>query len=146
MANWHHIQSWFRRTFRNPQTQSLGSRGEHLAAKHLRTSRYQILGRNLQSKLGEIDILAQDPDRRTVVVVEVKTSATKSSHAFNSTPPELHVNKRKQRKLVNLACHFVRRYGFTDRPIRFDVVGVDLPEDGGTPAVRHHVGAFESHV
>jgi hypothetical protein len=33
----------------------------------------------------------------------------------------------------------------TDRPIRFDVIGVDLVK-GGEPRVRHHVGAFESRV
>lgn len=117
----------------------LGARGERLAAKHLRRSGYRVLKRNLRNRFGEIDVIALDPDRRTVVIVEVKTGSD------GPLAPEVHVTHEKQRKLVGLAAQCARRYRLTDRPIRFDVIGVDLP-DHGEPTIRHHVGAFESHV
>lgn len=118
-------------------------RGEQLAARFLRREGYRILARNLRSRLGEIDILAEAPDRRTIGVVEVKTSLP-DSHADNPRP-EVRVNLHKQRKLVALASQIARQYRLTDRPIRFDVIGVDLKHDG-TATIRHHPAAFESNV
>jgi putative endonuclease len=122
-----------------------GPRGERAAARHLRRHGYRLLARNLHSKLGEIDILAEAPDRRTLVVVEVKSAAVDPDTDAPNPPPEVRVNRAKQQKLVSLACHTARRYGLADRPIRFDVIGVDLPVKG-KPTIRHHVNAFESHV
>jgi putative endonuclease len=116
--------------------------GERIAAKHLRRQGYRILARNISNAHGEIDVLAEAPDGRTIVVVEVKSSLPES-HADNPRP-EVRVNEHKQRKLAALAMQLVRRYKLQDRPVRFDVVGVDLPRKGEQPVVRHHVGAFES--
>ena len=120
-------------------TAALGRRGERLAARHLKRQGYRILGRNLRSRLGEIDLAALAPDGRTLVIVEVKAGRGRGPR------PEVHVNGRKQRKLVALAVDLVRRHGLTDRPVRFDIVAVDWPH-GQPPTVRHHIGAFQSHV
>lgn len=119
--------------------QALGARGERLAAKHLKRAGYRILDRNLRSRIGEIDLLAEAPDRRTLVIVEVKSATG------DAVPPEHHVTPAKQRKLVSLAASLVRRRGLSGRPVRFDVVAVTFPPRG-KPALRHHRGAFESHV
>ena len=105
-----------------------------------------MIGRNVRSGRGEVDILALAPDGWTVVVVEVK-SGTPPPGAGGTRPlqPETHVSPSKQRQLVALACQVARAYRLTQRPLRFDVVGVDLPP-GAPPVVRHHVAAFESHV
>ena len=131
---------------------TLGRRGERLAARWLKRSGYRILGSNLRNRFGEVDLLAEAPDHRTIVLVEVKSSVPTPSEVEHETIdnsnrwwPEIHVNSYKQRKLVALAGQLARRFRFTQRPIRFDVVGVDMPV-GSSPAVRHHVGAFESHV
>ena len=119
----------------------VGERGERAAMRHLRKQSYRVLARNLRNRFGEIDLLAEAPDRRTIVLVEVKTSESDTTHT--GPRPEERVNRVKQRKLMALAAQAARQYGLTDRPIRFDVVGVDLPPRG-KPCVRHHVGAFES--
>lgn len=126
---------------------TVGARGERAAAKHLRRHGYRVLARNLRTKLGEIDLLALAPDRRTVVVVEVKSSRADDSgpDGPRNPPPEVHVNTVKQRKLVGLACLAARQHGLQDHPIRFDVIGVDLPAKG-KPTIRHHENAFASHV
>ncbi len=92
-----------------------------------------------------MDIVAEAPDRRTVVVVEVKSSASRrvGTGVAWELQPEVHVDGRKRRRLAYLAAQWARRYGFTDRPIRFDVVGVEF-QPGQKPVVRHHVAAFES--
>jgi putative endonuclease len=127
-----------------------GPRGERVAASYLKRQSYRILARNLRLVGGEIDILAEAPDRRTIVIVEVKSgylAAGGASGGGANSPlrPEEHVNFAKQRKLTSLAVETARRFKLTDRPIRFDVIGVDLVKDG-EPHVRHHVGAFESRV
>ncbi len=122
--------------------ESPDARGERIAANHLRKQGYRILARNISNAHGEIDIVAQAPDQRTVVIVEVKCSLP-DSHAGNPLP-EVRVNEHKQRKLAALAGQLVRRFKLHDRPVRFDVVGVDLPRKGEQPVVRHHVAAFES--
>lgn len=135
------IQGWIgavRRWWRPP----LGQRGERLAARHLRRQGYRILGRNLRNRFGEIDVLAEAPDRRTIVVVEVKSGAALSE---DSPRPEVHVNAAKQRKLVALACQIARQGKLTERPIRFDVVAVQWMPDGQVE-IRHHPGAFEAGV
>ena len=116
----------------------LGPRGERVAVRFLKRSGYRILGRNLRSRLGEIDVLAESPDRRVVVVVEVKAGGG------GKVAPEVRVNRTKQRKLATLAAQIARRHHLQSRAFRFDVIGVDLPE-GQKPEIRHHVGAFESH-
>ena len=121
------------------------ARGERAAARHLRRQGYRVLGRNVRNRFGEVDILAEAPDRRTVVIVEVKSAAVDHAAGAVNPPPEVHVDTRKQRHLTALAGQLVRQHGLTDRPVRFDVIGVDLPR-GGSPVIRHHIAAFESHI
>ena len=140
------VMSWIR-TFldRIKPNPSVGARGERVAARHLRRLGYRILARNLRTRGGEIDLLAQAPDRRTVVVVEVKSATARDPGEAPDPRPEEHVNYYKQRRLTALACQIARRYHLEDRPIRFDVIGVEFA-CGAAPIVRHHPGAFESRV
>lgn len=117
----------------------IGPRGERAAARHLKARGYRILARNLRHQLGEIDLLAEAPDQRTLVIVEVKSGSGAAA------VPEWHVNPAKQRKLTSLAAAVTRRRALHARPIRFDVVAVTF-EPGRKPAIRHHVAAFESHL
>lgn len=88
-----------------------------LAQTHLRSLGLTILETNLKTKLGEIDVLAQDGD--DIVIVEVKT---KTSHRFGY-PVEM-VNYFKQRKLLQLARLISMQY--PRKLVRIDVIGVDL--------------------
>ncbi len=116
-----------------------GPRGERAAADYLKQNNYRIIARNLRNRYGEIDLIAIAPDGRTVVIIEVKTAEDPGAR------PELRVNPKKQKKLTALAAQLVRRYKLQDKPIRFDVIAVNLPE-GKAPIIRHYPGAFESIV
>lgn len=123
---------------------SAGRRGERLAARHLKRQGYRIRGRNIRTRAGEIDLLAESPDHM-VVVVEVKTTemASRGDNAPDPVRPEVRVSAAKQRQLTALATQVARRLRLDDRPIRFDVVAVELRPEG-RPVVRHHPAAFEA--
>lgn len=111
----------------------LGQRGEALAAAHLDQLGYMIVaanfvlpvGRNLRGAIvtGEIDLVAYDG--ATLCFVEVKTRA---SDWF--APPQVNVDRRKQRQVARAALAYRRLFGLEDEPYRFDVVSVVLPVAG----------------
>lgn len=128
---------------REPATRRLGRAGERLAARTLRRAGYRILGRNLHVPMGEADLLCLAPDRRTIVLVEVKTRITGplAGATFVPPPPEASVHAEKRDKLRRILRHLVTANRWHDRPHRIDVIAIDWPADGGKPDVRHHVDA-----
>ncbi|HUV39502.1 MAG TPA: YraN family protein, partial [Planctomycetota bacterium] len=74
----------------------LGRWGEKQAVRFLKKQGYRVLGRNVASGVGEIDVVARDGDE--VVFVEVKT---RTDEDFGG--PLLAVDRAKRRKLVQLA-------------------------------------------
>lgn len=115
-----------------------GVAGERAAARHLKRAGYRVVARNLDMGIGEIDLLCIAPDRKTAVIVEVKARVLKP----DAPRPESSVTAHKQRKLIQLARALAKRSGYADRPIRIDVIGVDL-DDRGRKAlhIRHHENA-----
>lgn len=127
---------WFRALFKSAAArESMGDRGENLAARFLRDLGYRIIHRNFNCELGEIDIVARDG--KTLVFVEVKT------RSYDDPSPEDQVHVRKQQKLTRVAKAFLSRYGTPQPPARFDVVAVIWPE-GRDPIIRHVPHAFEA--
>ena len=112
----------------------LALRGEELARRALKKRGYRILASRERSRLGEIDIVARDGP--ALVFVEVKT---RRGGRFGK--PVEAVDRRKQKKLVRLALAYAARRGLSDTPIRFDVVGVELPTEG-SPSIRVYRDAF----
>lgn len=112
----------------------LGLRGEQVAEKFLRGIRYRFLARRYRVAAGELDLVFDDD--RTIVFVEVKTQ--RSAELLD---PYERVNTPKRRKMVAAAKWFVAHKKLHDRPCRFDVVSVILPESG-LPEVRHIANAF----
>lgn len=97
---------------------------------------YRILARRFRSRLGEIDIVAEDDG--TIVFVEVKTRRSRSHGS-----PEESVTSLKQRRLVRMAEAFLAARDLHGRDCRFDVVAVEIPE-GERTTVRHLKDAFRA--
>lgn len=116
----------------------LGRRGEKAAARFLRRKRYRIIGRNVRLAMGEVDLVALAPDRRTIVIVEVKTREQEPG----GIPPEASVTGAKRRTLLTLTELLVTRNGWTDRPVRIDVVSVRWSE--GKAQIEHFEDAVEA--
>jgi putative endonuclease len=111
----------------------LGRRGERAAVRALRRAGYRVLARNLRTPAGEVDVLALDGD--TLVIVEVKTTATPSPTLLDAGP------RRPQRgRLRDAWRHLALGGDAGKRPRRFDVVAVRLDGRRATCTIRR--GAF----
>ena len=130
------ILGWLRRAWGGAEP--LGARGEQAAAALLVSRGFRVLGRNIRLPFGEIDILAEDPDGRTVVVVEVKSRwrGRGVTGASAQVAPEASITRRKARTLVRLLDAMVAANGWGARPKRIDVVAVEFFEDGGGARVE----------
>lgn len=112
----------------------LGRSGEEAALKFLKSKGYRILSRNYKSKLGEIDIIAEDKD--TVCFVEVKT---RSSDKFGL--PQEALSNFKQRQIAKTALGFLKENRLLERKARFDAVSVTW--EGDSPQIDLITNAFE---
>jgi putative endonuclease len=114
-----------------------GQRAERSAAKYVRRQGCRILGRNVDDRLGEIDLLALDG--QTIVIVEVRSSETKTFDELAAT-----VNDEKKRRLTDATLRFVQRRKLWNVGVRFDVIALRWPPGAREPEVRHYRHAFQS--
>jgi putative endonuclease len=114
-----------------------GRRAERFAARYLHRQGCRILGRNVDDRLGEIDLLALDG--QTIVVVEVRSSETKTFDELART-----VDQEKQRRLTDATLRFVQRRKLWNVGVRFDVIALRWPAGAREPEVRHYRQAFQS--
>lgn len=117
----------------DPRSQ-LGLQGERLAEAFLKKHNLKTLARRFSTPVGEIDLVMRQAE--TVVFVEVKTLRDR---AFKD--PQDQVTASQRRKLFKAARWFLARKRWTDKPCRFDVVAVVLPETG-EPEIEHFPDAF----
>lgn len=111
------------------QTQTLGARGEQIAAAYLRRHGYQILKTNYRVREGEIDIIAQID--AAIIFVEVKTRTNKS---FGE--PEDAVGRYKLARIFAAAMHYLHAC----RPghdWQIDVISIMADPVAGSAQIRH---------
>jgi putative endonuclease len=125
-------RNWLARRFR---AKPLGERGEGAAARFLKRRGYRILGRRVDTRHGELDIIAVDG--RTIVFVEVKTR-----HSHEAGHPTEAVDEQKQERLTRAALAYLKAQGLLQYTSRFDVVAIDWPAGARRPTVEHFVDAF----
>lgn len=113
-----------------------GAWGESVAVDHLRRHGYEIVDRNSRpvEKDGrlEIDIVAWDRRKDTMVFVEVKQHAKPS-------PCARRLRSVDRRKRLNLrrACNAWRRINRWHGAFRFDVIEIYGVPEGGEPVIDH---------
>jgi len=118
--------------------QSMGKRGESVAARWLVVHGWSIAERRFRNGHRDIDLIATRDERdtgRTVAFVEVKTRA---SDDFGG--PLSAVNWRKQRELSRSAKVWISRFEKPGDTFRFDVIGVILEAE--KVRVQHIENAF----
>jgi putative endonuclease len=121
--------SWWRRLF--------GTRSENAAARFLRRQGFRILSRNWSCPLGELDLVAVEAG--CIVFVEVR-----STKADDLERPAESVDERKQRRLTQLALHYLAKNRLLNQPARFDVLLISWPDGRREPRVQHHRQAFDA--
>jgi putative endonuclease len=111
-----------------------GVSGEDAAAAFLEKKGLKILERNFRFHSGEVDIIALEGE--TLVFVEVKAWS-----AYGIDALEQGLDKRKQRRIIETAKHFLSIYrNYIYMAVRFDVVFV-------TPqGITHLASAFAEQV
>jgi putative endonuclease len=107
----------------------IGDWGESMAVSYLETNQYQIIGRNVRTRNGEIDIVAKKDN--LVVFVEVKTR-TSSEYGF----PEQAVTPRKQARMLAVAESFIAQAPAAIESWQFDVISIE-GKPGATPVITH---------
>lgn len=122
-------QPWWRRWF--------GTRSERAAARFLRGLGYRVVARNYRCPLGELDLVALDG--LCVVFVEVRSTGNDDVER-----PALSVDGPKQRRLTDLALHFLRAKRLLDCAARFDVLAIGWPAAAREPRIVHYPHAFEA--
>jgi len=115
-------------------TRRRGDSGEDIAANHLKSLRWRIIARNLDFRVGELDLVAEDGDDLVFVEVRSTTGLTCAPAAHTVTLP-------KQRRLTRAAHLFLARYTGACPYARFDVIGVDLAR---AKVIEHIRGAFDA--
>ena len=108
-----------------------GDASEQFAEQYLIERGYGILDRQFLTRVGEIDLVAEQGGE--IVFVEVKARHT---HEFGY--PEEAVTKSKLRKIAQAAELYLRMKQLTNRSFRVDVVAIEHQFD--PPRITH----FES--
>ena len=113
----------------------LGDRGESYAEDYLRRQGYCILTRNYRTKIGEIDLIADD--HGTLVFIEVKTRSS-----VRCGMPAEAVNYKKKQKIIQTAYWYLYEQRRENTICRFDVL--EVYAIGNNWNVHQIKGAFET--
>ena len=113
----------------------VGREAEDAAAAYLAGRGLAIVERNVRLPEGEIDLVCRDG--AAWVFVEVKSR--RASWGDSATAA---VTADKQRRLAQLARHYVKWKRLGAAPCRFDVVAVTVGGDGAVSGIRHLRHAF----
>ena len=100
------------------------------ALAYLKEQGFRILARDWRSRLGQIDIVAEDGD--TLVLIEVK-----ARRGVGFGTPEEAVDARKRRKLRTLLELYRAQTHRQKQPCRIDVIGLLMDGALTVTSVQH---------
>jgi putative endonuclease len=110
----------------------LGAFGERVAGHRLEASGMRVLARNVRTRWGEIDLVAEDG--ADVVFVEVRTRhANPGASAESLTPVKL-------RRMWQCAMDYCEAAALDPARARVDVISIDLGPGGQAAHVEHFRG------
>ena len=109
----------------------VGAWGENTAADWLAEQGYQIIGRNIRTPYGEIDIIAKQEN--VTIFVEVKT-LTSSREFF----PEKNITPKKQQHMLNAAQYYCAEHEIDH--FQIDAIAVE-GKPGTKPTITHFKNA-----
>jgi putative endonuclease len=110
--------------------QKLGQWGEQIAAQYLRELGYSIVGTNLRTYYGEIDILVYGTD--SLIFVEVKTRASTVMGL-----PEISVTPKKIAHMIAAAEAYMQAHTELDMDWQIDVISIIKQPAGHPPEIVH---------
>ncbi len=98
----------------------IGDRAETLAAKFLQAQGLKLIERNYTRRIGEIDLIVQDPATETIIFVEVRyrQRASRFGDGIDS------ITMAKQRKLRRTARAWLQQHATPATSARIDVLAI----------------------
>ena len=125
--------------------QKLGKWGEELAVEYLIERGYSILGQNVRTPYGEIDVIAQQqeqpygesPPQAVVVFVEVKTRSS-TEYGF----PEEAVTREKRAHMLAAAQGYLQIHSELSDRWRIDVIAIQRSGSKSAPEIIHFENAL----
>lgn len=137
IERWRRVMA--RRWVRRGGHHAVGTRGEVIAERHLRSCGLRTLARNARTPAGEADLVMEDAGTGLIVIAEVKTRTIGRDDAADGrssgSAGERAVNAEKRRRLLAIGEHLRRANGWHDRAMRIDIVVVEFA--GSDVRVRH---------
>jgi putative endonuclease len=112
--------------------QRIGKWGEETATEYLTLKGYEIIGRNIRTPYGEIDIVAKQKD--VMVFVEVKTRTSNKMGL-----PEESITPRKRQHMLSAAEHYATENGIDHWQI--DVIAIE-GKPGSNPKITYFENAL----
>lgn len=116
------------------QNKALGEQGENIARDFLQRLGYSLVGQNIRTPYGEIDLVMRD--KAVLVFVEVKTRRT---HSYGS--PLEAITPRKFTKMAESAEAYVQLHGQSESAWRLDVLGITYIPGQAEPRIEHVINA-----
>ena len=105
------------------KTKALGNWGEQKAKEYLTQKSIHIIGQNIYTKFGEIDLVGLKED--SIIFFEIKT---RKSKRFGY--PEVSVNTKKQQRLIEAAQAYLGENEITVQNWRIDVISILVDRNG----------------
>ena len=112
--------------------QRIGKWGEETAAEYLTQNGCEIIGRNIRTSYGEIDIVV--PQGESIVFIEVKTRTLNKLGL-----PEESITSRKREHMIACAEHYATEHEIDHWQI--DVISIE-----GKPVATSQITYFESAI
>ena len=112
--------------------QRVGKWGEETAVDYLKQKGYEIVGQNIRTPYGEIDIVAKQGD--ITLFVEVKTRTSNKMGL-----PEESITARKREHMIACAEHYAAEHEIDHWQI--DVISIE-GKPGSTPKVTYFENAI----
>lgn len=123
---------------------ALGKWGEMIAATFLESQGYSVIGKNVRTKYGEIDLIALHKEQvdierneATLVFVEVKA---RTSSLFGY--PETSVTARKQKTLLFSIQSYLQEHLEHENNWRIDVIAIQKRPGSQKPEIIHFINAI----
>jgi len=113
---------------------TVGAFGEDIAAVHLQQHGFRIIARNFRTRLGEIDLIAEN--ERYLLFVEVKLRAQNARVSGLEA-----ITPAKQAKLRAAAEAYLQTHPTQLWP-RFDVIAIELAQNQQVASIRWVENAF----
>ena len=104
---------------KNMHNKEIGNNGEDIACEYLEKNGYEIIERNFECKIGEIDIIVKD--KNEIVFIEVKTRKI-----FEYGDPAEAIDSYKKRHIYRTAEYYLLINNMLDAFVRIDVIEIYL--------------------